>query len=67
MRCSVCTVAPLMLYFQIHESWLGEYWWDNPNKENGTASPATGIELNGNDHYVTNTIVFSSHIGVQVR
>jgi hypothetical protein len=40
-------------------------WTDN-RKENGSASTATGIELNGNDHYIDRTIVFSSHIGVQV-
>jgi hypothetical protein len=38
----------------------------DPRKENGTASTATGITLQGNDHYVTNTIVFSSKIGIGV-
>ena len=27
---------------------------------------ATGIWLDGNDHYLTNVIVFSSHVGVMV-
>lgn len=47
----------------VHESWLGEFLYSDKRKENGTASTAIGIVINGNDHYVTNTIIFSSHIG----
>lgn len=51
----------------IHETWLGEFLYSDSRKENGTASVAVGIQINGNDHYVTNTIVFSSHVGVQIN
>ncbi len=47
-------------------TWVGEYWWGTPNKENGTASTATGISVEGNDHVVTDCVVFSSHVGIAV-
>jgi len=50
----------------IHETWIGEFLYSDKRKENGTASTAIGILINGNDHYVTNTIIFSSHVGVQL-
>jgi hypothetical protein len=57
----------LLCAVQVHETWLGEWIYSDPRKENGTASTAIGILINGNDHYVTNTIVFSSHIGVYIN
>jgi hypothetical protein len=47
----------------IHESWFGQYLysdsrWSKPS--------ATAIQLFGNDHFITNTIVFSSLIGVEM-
>ena len=48
----------------IHETWLGEWMYDSKNKESGPASTATGILITGNDHYVQNCIVFSSHYGL---
>ena len=48
----------------ITDSWFGEYLYsDSKNYPN---AQATGIQIFGNDHYVTNTIVFSSKIGVHV-
>lgn len=44
--------------------WLGEYLYSDPRKENGTASTAIGIDIIGNDHFVTNTIVYSAKIGI---
>ena len=46
--------------------WLGEYLYSDSRAGNGQDSVATGIELFGNDHYIDNTIVFSSKIGVKV-
>lgn len=51
----------------VTETWLGEFAYSDRRKENGTASTATGIMINGNDHVVANTIVFSSHVGVAVN
>jgi len=50
----------------VQQVWAGEYWWSDRRKENGTASNAVGIELNGNDHVVHDCVVFSSRIGVAV-
>uniref|UniRef100_A0A6B2L5B9 Rhamnogalacturonase A/B/Epimerase-like pectate lyase domain-containing protein n=1 Tax=Arcella intermedia TaxID=1963864 RepID=A0A6B2L5B9_9EUKA len=47
----------------IHETWLGQYLYSDPRSSNPTAN---GIELLGNDHYITNTIVFSSRVGVLI-
>lgn len=48
----------------IDRCWLGEtnfdYQFLNPPN-------ATAIQINGNDHYVLNTIIFSSLIGVEVN
>ena len=51
----------------INNAWFGQFLYSDSRKENGTASTATGIQIFGNDHYVTNTIVFSSKIGVDIR
>eukprot|EP01084_Bolivina_argentea_P051219 94207_1 len=47
----------------ISDAWFGEFLYSS--NEYKTAK-ATGIQIFGNDHYVTNTIVFSSKIGVHV-
>ena len=49
----------------VHESWLGEYLYSSPLSHLSNLT-ATGITVAGNDHFVTNTIVFSSKIGVGV-
>ena len=51
----------------IDRSWLGETNFDFDFLKRGVAPNATAIEINGNDHYVLNTIVFSSKIGVAVN
>jgi len=51
----------------VMQSWVGEYWWGNPNKENGTASTAVGISKDGNDGDVNDVVVFSSHIGLVIN
>lgn len=51
----------------VHESWFGQFLYSDPRKENGTATTSTAIQLNGNDHYITNAIVFSSNVGVEVN
>ena len=51
----------------IIETWLGEYWWTDPRKENGTYTKAVGIQFDGNDHIVDNVIVFSSYIGILIN
>ena len=50
----------------VHETWIGEWMYDSPNKENGPKSTAIGISITGNDHYVRDTIVFSSHTGLSI-
>ena len=47
----------------ISESWFGEFLYSSNAYK---TAQATGIQIFGNDHYVTNTIVFSSKIGVHV-
>jgi hypothetical protein len=50
----------------VMQTWVGEYWWSDKRKENGTASTAVGIRVDGNDHIVDDVIVFSSHVGLEV-
>ena len=40
--------------------------YSDPRSHNRTLLSATGIALNGNDHFITNTIIFSALIGVNV-
>jgi len=47
--------------------WLGETNFDFNHRKEGHAPNATAIQINGNDHYVLNTIVFSSKVGVAVH
>merc|ERR1719203_2170774 len=45
----------------IFDSWFGELLYSSNAYK---TAQATGIQVFGNDHYITNTIVFSSKIGV---
>eukprot|EP00929_Paragymnodinium_shiwhaense_P015937 TRINITY_DN124023_c0_g1_i1.p1 TRINITY_DN124023_c0_g1~~TRINITY_DN124023_c0_g1_i1.p1 ORF type:complete len:503 (+),score=54.08 TRINITY_DN124023_c0_g1_i1:52-1560(+) len=47
--------------------WLGETNFDYKFAAHGNTPKATAIEINGNDHYILNTIVFSSKVGVAVH
>ena len=50
----------------ITECWLGETNFDYVfNKTAGHLPTATGIAMHSNDHYILNSIVFSSFIGLQ--
>eukprot|EP00056_Hartaetosiga_gracilis_P004769 m.78056 g.78056 ORF g.78056 m.78056 type:complete len:379 (-) comp11940_c3_seq3:113-1249(-) len=51
----------------IERSWFGETNFDFDYVQFNTYPNATAIEINGNDHYVLNTIVFSSKIGLAVN
>lgn len=47
----------------ISDTWLAAYPWNSPLKEHNNA---TGIVIDGNDHYVSDTIVYSAQVGVGV-
>ena len=47
--------------------WLGETNFDFDHEQLGSRPNATAIQINGNDHYILNTIVFSSKIGLEVN
>lgn len=47
--------------------WLGETNFDFDHEQHGVKPNATAIQINGNDHYILNTIVFSSKIGLEVN
>ena len=47
--------------------WLGETNFDFDHEHFGAPPNATAIEINGNDHYILNSIVFSSRVGVAVH
>jgi len=52
----------------IEHCWLGETNFDFPFENHpGVYPKAIAIQINGNDHYVRDTIVFSSKIGVEVN
>ena len=47
----------------ISDTWVAAYFWNQPEKEkNG----ATGILLAGNDHYISNVIVYSARVGIEL-
>lgn len=51
----------------VMQVWAAEYWWDNPKKENGTATGnTTGIYKDGNDGVVADCVIFSSRVGLWV-
>jgi len=47
--------------------WLGETNFDFDHVQHGVVPNATAIQVNGNDHYILNTVVFSSKIGLEVN
>jgi hypothetical protein len=47
--------------------WMGETNFDFDHMKEGAPPNATAIEINGNDHYVLNTIIFSAKVGVAVH
>ncbi len=52
----------------IEHCWLGETNFDFPFENHpGVYPKAIGIQQNGNDHYIRDTIIFSSKIGVEVN
>ena len=51
----------------VMQAWVGEFWWGDPRKENGTASTAVGISKDGNDGDVNDCVVFSSHVGLAIN
>ena len=51
----------------IDRCWLGETNFDFDHQSAGVRPNATAIEINGNDHYVLNTIVFSAKVGLAVH
>ena len=51
----------------MQQTWVGEYWWSDSRKENGTATTANGIVVIGNDHVISDIVVFSSKAGIVVE
>jgi hypothetical protein len=47
--------------------WMGETNFDFDHEAHNAAPNATAIQINGNDHYILNSIVFSSRIGLEVN
>jgi len=47
--------------------WMGETNFDFDHEKYQAKPNATAIQINGNDHYILNTIVFSSKIGLEVN
>ena len=47
--------------------WLGETNFDFDHERLGRPPNATAVQINGNDHYILNTIVFSSKVGLEVN
>ena len=52
---------------QMDRCWLGETNFDFDHEKQGAKPNATAIQVNGNDHYILNTVVFSSKIGLEVN
>jgi hypothetical protein len=51
----------------ILETWLGETNWDFVfNRTTGLVPRATAIDIHSNDHYILNSIVFSSLVGLKM-
>jgi hypothetical protein len=55
----------------IQQGWFAEYYWSDatiPLPKNMSDSKSIGIQINGNDHFVTDVIVFAvTHVGVEVN
>jgi hypothetical protein len=50
----------------LDRAWLGETNFDFPFSVSAPPK-AVAIQVNGNDHYIVNTVVFSSMVGLQVN
>ncbi len=48
----------------ISETWVAAYFWSEKEKER---TNTTGILVAGNDHFLSNVIVFSARIGVALH
>ena len=48
----------------ISETWVAAFFWSEREKEK---TNTTGILIAGNDHFVSNTIVFSARVGVMLQ
>lgn len=48
----------------VHQCWFGEYYYSDDRKLVGMG---TAIVLNGNDHYIVDTIIYGGKIGVIVN
>lgn len=48
---------------QVRENWIGQYYWTDGKLSTGNS---TGIAILGNDHYITNNIIYSANVGVEV-
>lgn len=49
----------------IQQAWFAEYYWSEPKT---MPSMSIAVQINGNDHYLTNVIVFDyAHVGVEVN
>jgi len=51
----------------MERTWMGETNFDFDHEKLDAPPNATAIQINGNDHYILNTIIFSSKIGVEVN
>ena len=51
----------------IDRTWIGETNFDFDFEKEGVLPSSIGIQINGNDHYILNTIVFSSKIGIEIN
>jgi len=50
----------------ISDSWFAEFYWSDPAGAHGNSS-SVGVDLHGQDNYLTNVIVFDfTHLGVSV-
>lgn len=50
----------------LHEAWFGRVYYDFKNKT-GNVGDSVAVELNGNDHVVSDVIIFAAKIGVIVN
>lgn len=50
----------------LHEAWFGRLYYDAKNKT-GNLGSSVAIELNGNDHVVSDVIIFAAQTGVTVN
>lgn len=50
----------------LHEAWFGRVYYDAKNKTSNLGS-SVAIELNGNDHIVSDVIIFAAQTGVTVN